>query len=310
MTHEKEKMQFAKIQEVRENSEKSILGLANVVGIGIGYKEVRGEASTETCISVYVQKKIAVKDLESCDQVPKALGDVKTDVVEVGLIETQAFTSRVRPVKPGYSIGHYRVTAGTFGCLVREICPPCRVFILSNNHVLANSNAAKIGDPILQPGTHDGGSLPGDVIARLSRFQRIRFNDSKNFNLVDAAIARPRGRRNVVASIAGLGIPKGTIEATLGMAVIKSGRTTETTVGKVTGVDATIAVNFGSPGVAYFRDQILTTNMSQGGDSGSLLLSGQTNEATGLLFAGSSSITVHNNISNVLMALDVEIVTA
>ncbi|VAW96213.1 FIG00497627: hypothetical protein [hydrothermal vent metagenome] len=310
MTHEKEKMQFSKIQEVRESSEESILELANVVGIGIGYKEVRGEASTETCISVYVQKKIAVKDLKSCDQVPKALGDVKTDVVEVGLIETQAFTSRVRPVKPGYSIGHYRVTAGTFGCLVREICPPCRVFILSNNHVLANSNAAKIGDPILQPGTHDGGSLPGDVIARLSRFQRIRFNDSKNFNLVDAAIARPRGRRNVVASIAGLGIPKGTIEATLGMAVIKSGRTTETTVGKVTGVDATIAVNFGSPGVAYFRDQILTTNMSQGGDSGSLLLSGQTNEATGLLFAGSSSITVHNNISNVLMALDVEIVTA
>lgn len=310
MTHEKEKMQFAKIQEVRENSEKSILGLANVVGIGIGYKEVRGEASTETCISVYVQKKIAVKDLESCDQVPKALDDVKTDVVEVGLIETQAFTSRVRPAKPGYSIGHYRVTAGTFGCLVRKACNPRRIFMLSNNHVIANSNAANIGDLILQPGPADGGSLPEDAIARLSRFIRIRFNDSEAYNLVDAAIAKPIGRRSVIASIMGIGIPKGTVEATLGMAVIKSGRTTETTVGKVTGVDATVAVNFSRPGVAYFRNQIMTTNMSQGGDSGSLLLSEKTSEATGLLFAGSSTVTIHNNISNVLMALGVEIVTA
>ncbi len=310
MTHEKEKMQFAKIQQVRESSEESILGLANVVGLGIGYKEVKGEATTETCISVYVQKKMAVKDLESSDRIPEALDDVKTDVVEVGLIETQAFTDRVRPAKPGYSIGHFRVTAGTFGCLVRSIRFPHRIYMLSNNHVLANSNAAKIGDPILQPGTHDGGSLPGDIIARLSRFKRIRFNDPENFNLVDAAIARPRGRRNVVASIAGIGIPKGTIEATLGMEVIKSGRTTEVTVGKVTGIDATFAVDFGSPGFAYFRNQIVTTNMSQGGDSGSLLLSEKTSEATGLLFAGSNRVTIHNNISNVLMALDVEIVTA
>ncbi len=44
------------------------------------------------------------------------------------------------------------------------------MFILSNNHVLANSNTAAIGDPILQPGSHDGGTLTNDHIADLADF--------------------------------------------------------------------------------------------------------------------------------------------
>lgn len=310
METEKESVQLAKIQEVKEKKEESILGLQNVVGLGIGYKEKKGKETKEACISVYVKKKVAAESLESGDLVPNALDDIKTDVIEVGEIEAQVFTSRIRPAKPGYSIGHFRITAGTFGCLVRDTCPPCRTYILSNNHVLANANAAIAGDRILQQGQVDGGSVANDTIARLSRFVRILFNDPAAFNLVDAAIAQPIDLRNVIASITGLGIPKGTVEATLGMAVTKSGRTTETTTGRVTGIDATIAVNYGASGVAYFRNQVLTTAMSQGGDSGSLLLESGTRKATGLLFAGSTRVTIHNNISNVLMALGVEIVTA
>ncbi len=310
MTHEHEDIQLAKIQQVKEAREEGILELPNVVGLGIGYKEKKGKTTDETCISVYVRKKVAAKSLESSQQVPKALDEIKTDVIEVGDIEAQAFTTRLRPAKPGYSMGHFRITAGTFGCLVRDACAPCRIYILSNNHVLANSNAAVIGDRILQPGRVDGGSVARDTIARLARFVRIRFNDPAAHNLVDAAIAQPIDLRDVTASIVGLGIPKGTVEATLGMVVTKSGRTTETTTGRVIGVDATIAVGYGASGTAYFRNQILTTGMSQGGDSGSLLLERGTGAATGLLFAGSSRVTVHNNISNVLMALGVEIVTA
>ncbi|HHH48925.1 MAG TPA: hypothetical protein ENK51_08575 [Gammaproteobacteria bacterium] len=310
MTHEHEDIQLAKIQQVKEAREEGILELPNVVGLGIGYKEKKGKTTDETCISVYVRKKVAAKSLESRQQVPKALDEIKTDVIEVGDIEAQAFTTRLRPAKPGYSMGHFRITAGTFGCLVRDACAPCRIYILSNNHVLANSNAAVIGDRILQQGRVDGGSVARDTIARLARFVRIRFNDPAAHNLVDAAIAQPIDLRDVTASIVGLGIPKGTVEATLGMVVTKSGRTTETTTGRVIGVDATIAVGYGASGTAYFRNQILTTGMSRGGDSGSLLLERGTGAATGLLFAGSSRVTVHNNISNVLMALGVEIVTA
>ncbi len=47
--------------------------------------------------------------------------------------------------------------------------------ILSNNHVLANSNAARLGDAILQPGVYDGGKFPQDHIADLLEFVTLNF---------------------------------------------------------------------------------------------------------------------------------------
>lgn len=309
--------ELAIVQEAKGIKEINLLRCANVQGVGIGYKQVNNKSTKNLSVVIYVTEKVKEKKLNKKDILPKQIKvsgkktiQVVTDVQVVGKIEAQAFDTRIRPVKPGYSLGHFKVTAGTFGCLVRDICSPCRTYILSNNHVLANSNAAKIGDLILQPGRVDGGKIPADVIARLSRFVPIRFGNQNQYNLVDAALARPTNQRNVIASVVGLGIPKGTVEATLGMSVVKSGRTTETTAGKVTGIDATVAVNYGASGVAYYRNQIITTNMSKGGDSGSLLMSRSGKKATGLLFAGSSQITIHNNITNVLMALGVEIVTA
>lgn len=302
--------QLQKVADVKDGNEDKLLHLSNVNGVGIGYKEAKGKETDKLCVQVYVEKKVKKSDLATSDLVPSTISGIQTDVVEVGVVEAHAFTSRIRPARPGFSIGHIKITAGTFGCLVRDSCYPCNYYILSNNHVLANSNASSIGDPILQPGPIDGGVNPRDVIARLSRFEPITFGSSARYNLVDAAIARPIRSRDVMAAITNLGIPKGVIEATLGMDVIKSGRTTETTAGKVTGIDASIAVNYGASGVAYFRNQIITTDMSQGGDSGSLLLSRAGREATGLLFAGSSVITIHNNISNVMMALKVKVLTA
>jgi hypothetical protein len=299
-----------KVQAVKEANEGKLFALPNVVGVGIGYKTKEGKETSDICVKVFVEKKVEKKDLSPTEIVPQAYDKVKTDVEEVGHIVALSFTSKIRPAKPGYSIGHYKITAGTFGCLVREVCSPCRIHILSNNHVLANSNAASTGDPILQPGPHDGGTYPADLIARLSSFVPIYFGNPDRYNLVDAALALPTNQRDVIASIVNIGIPKGTVEATLGMDVIKSGRTTQTTAGKVTGLDVSVAVGYGSSGVAYFRNQIITTNMSKGGDSGSLLLSRADQKATGLLFAGSDQVTVHNNIANVLMALGVEIVTA
>ena len=309
MAEEQFESQLARAQEAKEKHESEIFDKPNVVGVAIGYKQIKGKETKDLAILTLVESKVSPPDLAKDQVIPKEFDGMKTDVQEVGRIEALAYTARIRPARPGYSIGHYKITAGTFGCLVRDVCPPCRVHILSNNHVLANSNAASIGDPILQPGPHDGGTYPRDMIARLSRFVPILFNDPNRYNLVDAALALPTDQRNVIASIVALEIPNGTREATLNLDVVKSGRTTQTTAGKVTAIDATVAVNYGV-GVGYFRDQILTTNMSQGGDSGSLLLSRADHKATGLLFAGSSVVTVHNNIANVLMALGVELITA
>ncbi len=305
-----EEIQLQKISDVKEAQEDKLLHLANVNGVGIGYKNAKGKDADKLCLQVYVEKKVKKADLTSTDMVPSTISEVPTDVVEIGVIEAQAFTSRIRPAKPGFSIGHTRITAGTFGCVVRDSCYPCNYYILSNNHVLANSNAAARGDAILQPGPADGGAFPRDLIARLARFEPISFGNPARYNLVDAAIASPVRSRDIIAAITNLGIPNGITEATLGMNVIKSGRTTETTAGRVIGIDANVGVNYGPSGVAYFRNQILTTDMSQGGDSGSLLLSRSDRMATGLLFAGSSTVTVHNNISNVMMALKIKILTA
>lgn len=302
--------QLQSVIAVQEKNEATLFDLKNVNGVGAGFKDTKKQPTEELCIQVFVEKKLKKSALDDADMVPSTIEGIKTDVVEVGKIEAQAYTAKLRPAQPGYSIGHYQVTAGTFGCMVRDTGFPCRYYILSNNHVLANSNAARIGDAILQPGRVDGGKNPADKIATLSRFVPIRFGGIAKHNLVDAAIARPLDKRDVIASIKNLGIPKGTEEATLSMPVIKTGRTTQTTANKVTSVNATVAVNFGSAGVAYFKNQFMTPDMSNGGDSGSLLLSRNNKKAIGLLFAGSSQVTIFNNIHNVMMALNVSPVTA
>ena len=326
-------IELAHVQEVKASHEAELLALPNVVGVGVGYKEKGGKTTDTLAVMVYVRRKYAVGSLRKGEVVPANLsvagqvavppppdgsgattaevtgGGAVTDVKEVGEIQAQAYTAQVRPATPGYSLGHYAITAGTFGALVRDTCAPCRIYLLSNNHVLANSNAASSGDPILQPGAFDGGAHPKDTVARLLRFVTIQFGAPVRYNLVDAAVAVPLDMRLAKSTVVGLGTPTGTVEATLGLDVVKSGRTTQTTAGKVIDVDATIAVNFGV-GVAYFRHQILTTNMSQGGDSGSLLLSRAERAATGLLFAGSDTVTVHNHIKNVELALGVTVVTA
>ncbi len=326
----------AALQEVKAAREAELLRLPNVVGVGLGIKEQGGERTGELAVVVYVERKVPRSDLSRRELVPNTLrgpaaarvaphaasvsatdgqsrataspSRVPTDVKEVGRIEAQGFSARVRPARPGYSLGHFAITAGTFGCLVRSRAAPERVYILSNNHVLANANDAQLGDPILQPGRFDGGAFPDDVLATLEAFVPIRFGDPEAYNLVDAALARPHDARLVISAAAGFGLPTGTAEAELEMGALKSGRTTQLTSGTVIDIDASVNVNFGHR-VATFRHQLLTTNMSAGGDSGSLLLS-EARQGVGLLFAGSPQITVHNHLANVLLALGVELVTA
>ncbi len=297
------------IQDVKDDNEISLFSLENVNAIGIGYKETNNKVTDELCIKVFVQQKLPTKALAKTQVVPHTINGIKTDVEDIGVINAEPNTAKTRPAKPGFSIGHYKITAGTFGGIVRDNCYPGRFYILSNNHVLANSNNAKIGDAIIQPGRVDGGVSPRDRIAKLSKFVPIKFGSVANYNLVDAAIAKPLDQRLIMGSIHRLGIPKGSQEATLNMDVIKTGRTTGTTANKVIAIDSTVAVNYGAGRIAYFKNQFMTRDMSNGGDSGSLLLNRANRNAVGLLFAGSSQVTIFNNIHNVMMALKVDLLT-
>jgi hypothetical protein len=73
-----------------------------------------------------------------------------------------------------------------------------------------------------------------------------------------------------------------------------------------------VRVNYGAAGVALFRNQILIVSLtsqpfSQGGDSGSLIVTDAGRKPVGLLFAGSASHTIASPIGAVLAALDVKL---
>ncbi|NNL76088.1 MAG: hypothetical protein HKO68_07110 [Desulfobacterales bacterium] len=325
------------LKNVLRNNCSQLLDRSNVVAAGVGYKTTGGQKTDTLSIVCSVIKKVPASQISGTDLVPAALNGQPTDVVETGVIRAlPSPTDRHRPAPGGVSIGHRDITAGTLGCLVKK---NGRTVILSNNHVLANSNAAQVGDPILQPGPYDGGRFPEDHIADLEQFIPINitgipsecpiatatarflnviaglFGSSVQLqaieqqataNLVDAAIARPLNPDDVKDEILQIGAIQGAAEGELGMAVKKSGRTTGFTTGEIQQVDVTANVQYGAGQIAQFTDQLLAGPMSQGGDSGSAVFD-ENNRLVGLLFAGSDSTTIMNRIQNVFSELDVSL---
>jgi hypothetical protein len=218
-----------------------------------------------------------------------------------------------RPVPIGVSTGHPGVSAGTIGARVSD---GTNVFALSNNHVLAASNGARVGDNMLQPGVADGGVDPDDALGTLYDFEPILFcgDIACPLNRMDAALALTSiddlGRETPTN---GYGSPRSeTVEAALGMRVQKYGRTTGHTVGRITGINATLDVNYRG-GIARFTGQIVISGdgFSTGGDSGSLVVTKGLLQAdrrpVGLLFAGSATNTIANPIDLVLERFGVTI---
>lgn len=293
---------------------------------------VRGVVTDEICVRVMVTRKRPESYLAPSSILPRTVEargkTVRVDVEQAGpyfslavltmadeirgsvsasSYDEDVYTGRYRPAPSGVSLGHFSVTAGTLGCVVTDDSDGLQQ-ILSNNHVLANSNNASIGDAILQPGPFDGGQIPGDVIAHLKRSVPLDFSGS--FNRVDAAIATPTGpsvvvnssidpnvdpvsgnhqavgllfagdcsggmlacRASSVVSELGVTLPGGTIEPALGMVVEKVGRTTGWTVRQISDVGLWAKVGYGGGTIAQFVELFAVPSFCQGGDSGSIIL--------------------------------------
>jgi len=242
------------------------------------------------------------------------------------------------PVPIGVSIGHPAITAGTIGARVTD---GVQHFALSNNHVLASSNAASIGDAALQPGVFDGGSVAaGDAIGTLFDFEPITFCTivvifpvCSVANFFDGAIAlvtpaelgfeTPGGE---FGSAPGYGAPNFSIHPAygvpgvfgdeslpqlVGVPVQKHGRTTGLTAGVIDSVQVSIEVCYDAlcTQVALFEDQLHVTGaFSEGGDSGSLVVTDDGfRHPVGLLFAGSPGETFLSRIDFVLDRFGVSI---
>jgi len=325
---------------VLDKSKNNLLKLPNVVGVGVGLKRVANETTGHLSLLVFVDKKYPAGMMRKEHIVPLKIGSFETDVVETGRIRfLNERTGRMRPASPGISIGHYKISAGTFGAVVRDKNTREKL-ILSNNHILANATngfdeRAAVGDPILQPGPHDGGGSR-DHIASLLRFvpvkravqevecplaraaarfgntvlQTIRpsyslkfFKNTQDSNVIDSAVAKPDSPNVVDEEILEIGSVKEVGEVGPADQVSKSGRTSAFTKGKILAVGVTVKVDIADEEVGWFSDQIMTDLVSRPGDSGSLIVNSK-KEAVGLLFAGSDKYTVFNRIQNVLTKLN------
>ncbi|WP_068110191.1 hypothetical protein [Tropicimonas marinistellae] len=297
----------------KKDSDDIALGIGPTGSDGNGYKVVA------------LYQKPGLTDQPTLRALKDKLGD-EIDIRYGGRVRALAgwHYQRSDPMRLGSSCGHKRVTAGTLGCFAKDLDTD-KLGILSNNHVLADVNAAAIGDEILQPGPADSG-LIGDTVARLARFVPIRFAGVPNsMDCAWAELDSPRATE--LADIydsadqnVGTLSQTNPVRLSLGDYVLKTGRTTGYSQGEVTLVNVTnLNVGMGADLTARFDgviqiESLSKTPFSDGGDSGSLILNDR-HQPGALLFAGSSSGGAFNqgttfacDLELTLQALNIEIV--
>ena len=247
----------------------------------------------EKCVRIYVSKKVPEHQLKHNDVIPKKLRledgrEVCTDVVEIGKLKALQQLDprqRYRPAPTGVSTSRAdEMGAGTSGWYVVD--EDGEVYAISNNHVWAKENKGIRGDPLLQPARLDGGDPEKDAVYTLYDFVPIDFSQTA-LNYVDVAVAKPITYSDVYMAILNTGGVTGKRVPDVGEKVVKHGRTTALTNGKVIDTSATVAVEYGT-GTAIFTDVLLIEGVAKGGDSGSPVLTTK-NELVGLLFAGSET---------------------
>lgn len=312
---------YAKEQVMVDFVAKDLLKLANVVGVSVSRKVKGGIILDEPCITVTVTKK---QNVSGGDKIPSKINGIQTDVVE----QTGEFslfqdrTVKLRPFPGGMSVGLYTSTsAGTVGCCVYPNNSPTMKCGLTNAHVL--SYALKCNNTgyewprcntaqnwVTQPGPYDGGG-GGDICGWHFDYtpRAVAYTPSVDASIFSCADIQPD-------TIADISLPYGLNhtpnDVFPGDPVIKSGRTTGVTTGKVVAINAYMGCyvkNCANADVQHtWRDQIQTTEMGASGDSGSILLhNNYAKGVVGLLMGGGNGATFFNKFQNVMDQLDINL---
>ena len=307
-------MSYAHIESVKEQNQESLEAITNVNGVGLGVKWVNGIPTNTPAILVFVEEKMpedgVITKFDASQVVPAEIEGIPTDVIEVGKIEKQGFTSRIRPIRPGYSTGHQAITAGTIGgfFIDKDGTPVA----LSNNHVFANENKSAVGDLIYQPGPMDAKGVDykrndwNDPVMDLPYYGTLKSFvplDRSKTNLQDTAIVAIHDKivktGLIDPSYPNINQPlRGFADPVVNMQVQKCGRTTGYTTGRIMALNASFTVGYGI-GNIKFGNCVVCSGMSAGGDSGSII-SDMNMNAVALLFAGSPKVTIATPIGTVV----------
>jgi hypothetical protein len=256
----------------------------------------------------------------------------QADTTKMGTGRVQVFQSNQNqnaqslPVKLGTSGGNADDKNGRFCCggtLGSLLIRNGSFYILSNNHVLARSDQATLGEPISQPGIIETNcsTVGTQTVANLTSFVNLQAPGTN----VDAAIAliMPNavdltGNILMLGSTATGSTPdpgpphqgRG-ILASVGEHVAKSGRTTGLTCSSVSATNLSTSVTYqtlcngGTSFTVKYSNQISVAGggFSAGGDSGSLIVDEGTADPVALLYGGSDTDSVGNPVGDVLTAL-------
>jgi hypothetical protein len=236
-----------------------------------------------------------------------------------------------QPIPLGTSGGNGRDTSvsgsltfccgGTLGSLVSR---GGRLYILSNTHVLARSDLAAAGEPIVQPALVDNRcSTAGlNTVGSLSQYFNLESGPAPH---VDAAIAeilanavdslgtivQLGGATNGGQPTDGTPNPGPGVAPAVGQPVAKSGSATGLTCSSVLAIGVTVSVQYqkgcstGKLFTVNYTNQVDVSGVgfSAEGDSGSLIVTQDTADPVGLLYGGSDTDTLANPVANVLAQL-------
>jgi hypothetical protein len=219
--------------------------------------------------------------------------------------------SRGRSVMEGVSEGHKDSTAGTAGPYVARVTDTsqgewasdvseAQLVRLSNNHVYAQSNEAELGDEILQPGPLDGGQLGNDTIGKLAGYLPVEDGAKADVaaRTVDRALDNPRPLG--LPETYGQSIHRGPASELKGETVVNTGRTLGVRWADVGRTGASINVGYGDDrGSIRLRNQVISGNMAEGGQSGSAVYREKTGALCGILFAASDSSTIFTHVNQI-----------
>lgn len=301
-----------------------------VTSVGIGYTQAKDAATPELAIqfTVDVEAMPQGATLETAPAIPSSIEvngvQVPTEVIPRTYKPTYTTVTvqnkdlrkvRADVLAPGMSVGNRFTSAGTIGAFVRDRTSG-KVVLLSNWHVLQGSKAV-IGADVVQPGRHDDNRVE---LNRMGTLLRSHLGAAG-----DCAIASVSGR-SVSSGVLELGVPVAAIgDPQIGDAVVKSGRTTGVTHGKVVRVEVNTRLNYGDGVVATIGGFEIGVDpakpapdgeISRGGDSGSAWLAVNkngkpTDVMLGLHFAGDADGTASEFAlaccaESVMTALEVE----
>jgi len=266
-------------------------------------------------VIAFVSKKLPESELDAEHIISKNVNE-ESSVLEIGHVyaegshESASPKNRNRPVYAGSSEVNSNVpTSGTAGPYPVEVVDKSKgywsdnvesgdIVRLSNNHVYARSNEAEMHEDIQQPSPADRGSRD-DIIGQLVGY--VPLKDGATADVAARSVNEVEESSSVIGlkDTYGNTVFRDNYNELLGETLVKSGRTSSVTRGKVIATSATIMVSFPNRMQYKMRDLIVTEDMSRDGDSGAPAYKEESGEFIGMLFSGSETVTVFCKATNI-----------